>query len=152
MVTDTQISAPVDHSTPSRTAVAIRSDQRPLALDSQVNNTALLDCTTSVCAAVTNRLLPASTLGQPLGLKLLSGDLPAFALFNPSTVGAFACADSICSDGASVQTASSATDIIDADFTLDSNSHPAIAYIDSDTSNLAVAGCYSDLLFTDGFD
>ncbi|MDR3385981.1 MAG: hypothetical protein P4L92_02915 [Rudaea sp.] len=151
-VTNTQISAPVGTSTPAFTALAIRSDQRPLALDNQASNTALLDCTTSDCTAVVNRLLPPSAVGQPMGLKLLPGDLPAFALFNPSMVGAFACTDATCSGGASLQTTSPTTSIIDADFAVDSSPHPAIAYIDAGTSDLAIAGCYADLVFANGFE
>lgn len=149
-ITNTQISAPVGNSTPSLTAVAIRSDQRPLALDSQASNMALLDCTTSACTAVVDRLLPEEATGLPLGLKVLPGDLPAFALFNPLMAGAFACADANCSTGSAVQTSTSATGIIDADFALDADSHPLIAYIDSDTNNLWLAGC--DVIFASGFE
>ncbi len=150
MVTNMQISVPVGSSTPTRTAVAIRSDQRPLALDSQASNIALLDCATRDCAMVTDRPLPAGAAGLPLGLKLMPGDLPAFALFNPLTVGAFACADAACFDGVAVQTSSTATRILDADFAIDASSRPIIAYIDADTGSLAVTGC--DAIFSDGFD
>jgi hypothetical protein len=44
----------------------------------------------------------------------------------------------------------SVTDIIDADFAVDSCSHPVIAYFDTDTGSLAVAGC--ELIFANGFE
>jgi len=155
MVANTQLSAPISNSSPYRTVVELRSDQRPLALDSQSNNRALLDCTTSACTGFDNRLLPAGAAGQPIGLQLLTGDLgdlPAFALFNPLGVGAFACADSTCSSGAFVQASSTTMSILDADFAVDANAHPVITYIDFDTRGLAVAGCKPDLIFSDGFE
>jgi hypothetical protein len=151
-VTNTLISAPVSNSSAYRTAVAIRSNQRPLALDSQSNNTALLDCTSSPCTSINNRLLPASAAGQPIGLGLLPGDLAAFAVFSSGKVGAFACTDSVCSAGVLAQANSAATSILDADFAVDANTHPAITYIDADTGGLAVAGCNSNVVFIDGFD
>src|SRR5262249_6218934 len=46
-VTNTTISQPVPGTTPTRTALALRSDRRPLGLDNQGNAPALLDCATS---------------------------------------------------------------------------------------------------------
>jgi hypothetical protein len=151
-VTNTLISAPVSNSSPYRTAVAIRGDTRPLALDSQSNNTALLDCTTSPCSSINNRLLPAGAAGQPVGLGLVSADHAAFAVFSSAKVGAFACTDSVCSAGVLLQANSAATSILDADFAIDADAHPAITYIDANTGGLAVAGCNSNVIFINGFD
>jgi hypothetical protein len=152
-VTTAQLSAPVLDSTPTRTALAVRSDKRPLALDNQRNNRTLLDCTSAACMTADDRPLPASAVGQPLGLQLLSGDLPAFALFNAGTVAAFACSDGVCSSG-TVHSASSATQaVLDGDFAVGADARPALAYIDFDARALAVAGCSNaDLVFIDGFD
>jgi hypothetical protein len=149
-VTNTQVAAPVGDSTSVRTALAMRSDLRPLALDSQANNRVLLDCTTSACSAWNDRPLP--TTGQPLGLKLLTGDVPAYALFDSPTVSAIACNDTGCSMGNGVVASTSTSNILDGDFALDANARPVVAYIDFDTRTLAVAGCKADVMFIDGFD
>lgn len=149
-VIDTQVAAPVGDSTSVRTALAMRSDLRPLALDSQANNRVFLDCATSGCGAWNDRPLP--TIGQPLGLKLLSGDVPAYALFGAPHVSAVACNDSGCSVGNGLIANTATSSILDGDFALDGNARPAIAYIDFDTRTLAVAGCKADVVFIDGFD
>jgi hypothetical protein len=151
-VVNSQISAPVGNSTPVRSGVAIRSDLRPLAIDSQAQNRALLDCANVGCTAANNALLPSSAIGTPVGLKLLAGDRPAFALFNALSVGAYACATAACTSGAAVQVASAATSILDADFAVDSASYPAMAYIDQATSDVGIARCVGDIIFVDGFD
>ena len=149
-VVNTQVATPVGDSTPVRTALAMRSDRRPLALDSQARNRMLLDCTSSACDAWNNRALP--TQGQPLGLKLLAGDVPAYALFDAPWVGAIACNDAGCAIGNGLVTATPTSSILDGDFAVDANARPAIAYIDFDTRTLSVAGCKADVVFVDSFD
>lgn len=152
-VTNTQISAPTGTSIPTRSSLAIRSTLFPLALDSQSQNRALLDCANVGCTAANSALLPSSAVGTPVGLKLMADDRPAFGLFSSLSVGAYACATSACLTGAGVQIASAATDIRDADFALDNVSSPAMAYIDISTNVLGVARCYNaDEIFADGFD
>ena len=148
-VSNTQVAVPVDDSTPVRTALAMRSDQRPLALDSQANHRAWLDCTSSACNAWND--LPLPTIGQPLGLQLLPGNVPAYALFDSSTVSAVACNDIGCTVGNGVVAGTPTTSILDGDFALDQNARPAVAYIDFDTRALAVAGC-TDVVFSNGFE
>ncbi|MBS0569241.1 MAG: hypothetical protein JSS28_01420 [Proteobacteria bacterium] len=153
VVTSTQIAAPVASFQPTLTALAVRSDGRPLALQNLTDTFALLDCTTSACTAATRRSLPANAVGFPLGLGLLSGDAPAFALFGTATVGAFACADATCSNGSEVAIASAQQGVLDGDFALDSAMLPAVAYIDSAARNLAFARCsLPDPIFANGFE
>ena len=152
-VTNTQISAPVSNSTPTLTALSMRSDLRPLALDNQGNNRALLDCAAAACTSFDNRALPAAAAGQPLGLGILPGDRPAFALFGAQNVAAFACSDTTCASGGTLmQAASAQNDVLDGAFTLDANLRAAIAYIDFDTRALAAARCMPDPIFADGFE
>ena len=131
--------------------MTIRSNQRPLALDNQSNNSALLDCTTSACTAVNNLLMPVTAVGQPVGVRLLGSDAPAFALFNPPSIGAFACTDSSCATGTTLQVTSTAASLLDADFVLSATLQPSIAYIDLNTGALAVAACEPDI-FANGFE
>ena len=149
-VDNAQLAVPVGNATPVRTALAIRSDRRPLALDSQAQHRVLLDCTAAACTASNDRALGSS--GMPLGLKVLSGDLPAYASFDGSTVAAIACTDASCSGGNPVVAATATASVLDGDFAVDANARPAVAYIDFDTRNLAVAGCTADVLFIDGFE
>jgi len=149
-VTDTQLAVPVGNGTPVRTALALRTDQRPLALDSQPEHRVLLDCTARACNAWNDRALP--TTGAPLGLKLLSGNVPAYALFDASTVSAIACNDANCGVGNGLFAATPTQSVLDGDFALDASARPAVAYIDFDTRTLAVAACEADVLFIDGFD
>ncbi|HEX6832211.1 MAG TPA: hypothetical protein VF132_01650, partial [Rudaea sp.] len=151
-VTTTQIAAPVGASTPFRTALAVRSGQRPLALDSQSQNRALLDCTTSACTTSNNVLLPAAAAGLPVGLQLLANDRPSFALFGNLTAGAFACADATCTSGAAVQIATTTSTIRDADYALANGPSPTLAYIDDATGKLGFAECRVDQIFANGFD
>jgi len=151
-ISNAQLSAPVSNSTPTRTALAMRSDSRPLGLDNQANNRALLDCTSSGCAVADNRVIPANAPGQTFGLRLLAGDLPAFAWSGANAVGAFACADATCTNGQGVQTSSAALSVLDGDFAISVDARPAFAYIDFDTRTLAVAACNGDVVFKDGFD
>jgi hypothetical protein len=151
-VTTTRIAAPVSRFPPLHPAVIVRSDQRPLVLDDVPAGPALLDCTTPQCTSATRRDLPASAAGQPLGLALLPGDEPAFALFGNEVVGAFACADAACSNGTAVSIGYSQSAIRDGDFKLDTSHLPVIAYIDSDAKTLGLARCTSDVVFADGFD
>lgn len=147
-----QMSQPIGNTSPSWTALTIRSDERPLALDNQASNRALLSCTTSGCATTSNILLPATAIGTPIGIGTLTGDIPAFALFGALSVGAYACADVGCTSGTAVQTTSATSTIRDADFVLDAAHGPAIAYIDAVTKALAIARCANDDVFVDGFD
>lgn len=151
-VGNTELSAPVSDSTPTRTVLAMRSSDRPLALDSQANNRALLDCTSNGCTAADNRLLPANMPGQPFGLTLLSGNLPAFAWSSAGKIGAYACADATCSSGHVLQADSATQDILDGDFAISVDARPVVAYIDFDTRTLAVAACDGDVVFKNGFD
>ena len=151
-VGNSQLSAPVSNSTPTRTALAMRSNSRPLGLDNQANNRALLDCTSSGCAVADNREIPANAPGQPFGLRLLGGDLPAFAWSGAAAIGAFACADATCTSGQAVQAISAASSILDGDFAISVDARPAVAYIDFDTRTLAVAACDGDVVFKNGFD
>ena len=150
-VSNAQISAPVVGSAPFRTALALRADSLPLALDSRSAHTALLDCTTSDCTAFNDRALPASASGVPIGLSLLTNDVPAFSLFAPNSVGAFACADGPCTSGTEIVATNTTQSILDADFALDATQRPLLAYIDFDTRKLSAAGC-SDVIFADGFE
>lgn len=150
-VTNEQISAPVGNASPFRTALALRGDGLPLALDSQSTHETLLDCTTSDCSSFDDLAMPASASGVPIGLRLLTNDVPTFALFAPDSVGAFACADTACVSGVSVTAANATQSVLDADFALDASQRPLLAYIDFDTRGLSAAGC-SDALFADGFE
>jgi len=149
-VDNTQLAMPVGNGTPVRTALAIRSDRRPLALDSQAEHRVLLDCTSAACTASNDRTLGSS--GLPLGLKLLSGDLPAYASFSAGKVAANACADTLCAGADSRSADTPTASVLDGDFALDANARPAVAYIDFDTRQLAVAGCMADVVFVDGFE
>jgi len=149
-VENTRLAEPVGDATPVRTALAMRADRRPLALDSQAHHRVLLDCTSNACSAWNDRALP--TLGMPLGLKLLSGDRPAYASFDSNTLSAIACNDTQCTANTSVAAPTPTLSILDGDFALDAGVRPALAYIDFDTRALAVAGCDGELLFVDGFD
>jgi hypothetical protein len=151
-VTTTQIAAPVARFAPLHPAVVVRSDQRPMVLDDLPANPGLLDCTTAECNAATRHALPAGAVGQPLGLAIMPGDKPAFALFGDQTVGAFACADTSCSSGAAVTIASSQSQVQDGDFKLDSSRLPVIAYIDFNAKTLGLARCTSDTVFANGFE
>ena len=151
-VTSTQISAPVGGSTPFRTALDIRSDETPIALDSQSSNRALLNCTTESCSTHAVIPLPSNAVGVPIGMKVLSGNRPAFALFGSLSVGAYACADAACSTGGAVQTASATSSISDADFVIDPAFEPAMSYIDAATDGLSIARCLGEEIFADGFD
>jgi len=149
-VDDTQLAVPVGNGTPVRTALAIRSDRRPLALDSQAEHRVLLDCTSAACSASNDRTLASP--GLPLGLKLLPGDLPAYASFNAGSVQANACTDAQCGGSDSLAAVTATANVLDGDFALDANARPAAAYIDFDTRQIAVAGCVADVVFVSGFE
>ena len=150
-VSNAQISASFVASAPFRTALALRADGLPLALDSRLAHTALLDCMTNNCTTYDDRALPASAIGVPIGVGLLANDAPTFALFAPNSVGAFACADEPCTSGSEIVAINTTQSILDADFTLDAAQRPLVAYIDFDTRKLSAAGC-SDAIFFDGFE
>jgi hypothetical protein len=149
-VTRTQLAGPLAVAFPFANGIAIRSDQKPLALETEFGGVAMFDCSTIACNASTPHSLPVTAVGQPIGLQLLS-DNPLFALFAASTVGVFACSDATCSGGSLTQTSSTATAAGDADFALDTQARAAIAYIDADTRTLSAAGCLPNEIFTDGF-
>jgi len=150
-ITTTQISAPTGRLMPWHTALAIRSDARPLVLDNRTNDPALLDCDTPACTSVTRRSLPAAA-GQPLGLALMAGDRPAFARYRASLMSAWACDDAQCTSGSEVAITTSLDWVRDGDFKLDASQRPVITWINGDTRALWVARCLSDALFANGFD
>jgi len=150
-VTTTALSSPIGRFMPWHTALAIRSDGRPLVLDNRPDDPALLDCATPACTSATRRSLPPAA-GQPLGLALLAGDRPAFARYRDSVMSAWACDDAACTGGAEVAVTVSHSGLRDGDFKLDASQRPVIAWIDGGTRVLSLARCLSDALFADGFD
>jgi hypothetical protein len=148
-ITNNPVSALIGGTAPFRTVVAIRSNRLPIALDSQ--GLVLMDCTTASCSALNHHALPIPAASQPIGVRLLAGDVLAFALFNAGSAGAFACADATCASGTTVAATGSAQSIYDADIVLDATHRPLIAYVDFDTRKLSAAGC-SDTFFADGFE
>ena len=150
-VTRTPLAGPLGVAFPFANGIAIRSDEKPLVLETELGGVALFDCSTVACDASSAYSLPAAAGGQPIGLQLLA-DNPLFALFTASTVGVFACSDATCSAGSVTQTSSTATTIADADFSLDTQARAAIAYIDADTRTLSAAGCLPNEIFDNGFE
>ncbi|MBX3690370.1 hypothetical protein [Dokdonella sp.] len=134
---------------PSRTDLVIRSDRRPLALDSRNGlQRALLDCDDVSCSSATARPLPGDDL---FGLALTAGDLPVYGFFSPNWINAWTCTDAACGDGTLDQVGTPNATLREADFERGADGSLYVAYIGPDSS-LTFAACLADSIFADGFD
>lgn len=146
------VGGPTPVSAPDRVAMRVRGDGRPLLLDSQRGNRALIDCQDTNCSVRVQRPLPIEGDTEVGGLEL---DAQGHAVFFERPPGRLVFR--VCADAACTKASASPVDVPTVrpqvwDLQRRANGELVLAYITSETRELRIATCSEAPFFADGFE